>query len=128
MTKQPKQIKVIGSRPAHPSTSSGFGIPTGWPIYNAPRPLYGDPTWTGDFIHGIFYATVDPSDPYGPGFIQRNAELDAWELVWVSEEEAVAESMARLVVEYPVEATEIDPEDLEHREWLITSFLERQRS
>ncbi len=116
---QPKQVKVIGTRPDH--------IPADWPIFNAPRPLYGEPTWTGDFIHGIFYATIDPSDSYGPGFITRNAELDAWELVWVSEEQAVIEAMQQLTDEYPVEATEIDPADPEHREWLVGWWVGRQR-
>ena len=119
MAKQPKLVKVIGTRPDH--------IPEGWPIYNAPRPLYGEPTWTGDFIHGIFYAAVDPADDYGARFIQCNTNLDAWQLEWVSEEEAVVEAMQRLTDEYPVEAAEIDPADPDHRKWLVASWVERQR-
>ena len=117
---QPRQVKVIGSRPTH--------IHASWPIFNAPRPLYGEPIWTGDFIHGIFYATVNPADNCGTEFIQRNADLDAWELIWVSEEEAVVEAMQRLTDEYPTEAAEIDPADPEHREWLVASWVERQRN
>ena len=120
MTKQPRLVKIIGIRPAH--------IPEGWPIFNAPRPLYGEPTWEGRFIHGVFYATLDPTEPYSPGFITRNAELDAWELVYVSEVEAVVETMQRLTNEYPVEAAEIDPADPEHREWLIERWRDNQRS
>ena len=119
MTNTPKVVKVIGTRPSH--------IPTDWPIFNAPRPLYGEPTWTGDFIHGVFYATVDPTDPYGPGFIIRNADLDAWQLEWVSEEEVVIEAMQWLTSEYPIEAKEIDPADPEHREWLIASWRDNQK-
>ena len=118
MTTQPKQVKVIGTRPTQ--------APTGWPIFNAPRPLYGDPTWTGDFIHGIFYATVDPTDPYGPGFIQRNAELDAWELVWVSEEEAIGESLDYYREKLPKLYANIDPYDKDHRGMLIDGWRERQ--
>ncbi len=120
MNNQPKQVKVIGTRPSH--------IPPGWPVYNAPRPLYGEPTWTGDFIHGIFYATVDPLYEYSSGLITRNADADAWELIWVSEEQAVIEAMQRMTDEYPNEAAEIDPMDPEHREWLVASWRERQRS
>ena len=32
------------------------GIPDGWLIVNAPRPLLGEVTWTGEFRHGVFYA------------------------------------------------------------------------
>ena len=115
----PKFVKVIGSRPSH--------IPADWPIFNAPRPLYGEPTWTGDFIHGIFYSTVDPSDSYGPGFISRNADLDAWQLEWISEEEAIEESLIYYRDRLPKLYVNINPTDKDHRGMLIDGWLERQR-
>lgn len=38
------------------------GVDPSWPVYNAPRPLYGTETWQDDFRHGIFYAAIDPDD------------------------------------------------------------------
>ena len=34
----------------------GPDVPDGWLIVNAPRPLLGEQTWTGQFRHGTFYA------------------------------------------------------------------------
>ncbi len=116
---QPKQVKVIGTRPTH--------IPTGWPIFNAPRPLYEEPTWTGDFIHGIFYAAVDPDDLYGTDFIKRNADLDAWQLEWVSEEEVIEEALTYYRDKFPTIYSNIDATDKDHRGMLIDGWLQRQR-
>lgn len=37
---------------------TGPDVPDGWLIANAPRPLAGPQTWTGDFRCGIFYAAA----------------------------------------------------------------------
>lgn len=117
--KQCKVVRIIGTRPTQ--------APTGWAVYNAPRPLYGEPTWTGDFVHGIFYSTIDPTDDLAAKFAERNAELDAWVLEWVSEEQAITETLARYQAEFPAEVAEIDPADPDHREWLLDCFRENQR-
>jgi hypothetical protein len=33
-------------------------VKAGWVIANAPRPLIGDVTWQGPFMHGVFYAAA----------------------------------------------------------------------
>lgn len=56
----------------------------GWTVYNAPRPLMGAETWTGEFRHGVFYAAVPPdgdlADEFGdaPVWRERNHGLDGW--------------------------------------------------
>lgn len=114
-----KTVKVIGQRPAN--------IPADWRIYNAPRPLYGDQTWQGDFFHGIFYAAVNLINDEANLYIQLNTNLDGWILEYVAEETAVAESLAFYREHYPADAIEIDPQDPDHRRWLVDAWLERQK-
>lgn len=37
---------------------SGTEIPEGYAVANAPRPIAGNPAWTGPFRHGVFYAAA----------------------------------------------------------------------
>jgi hypothetical protein len=54
-------------------------MPDGWVIVNAPRPLVGLQTWTGQCRHGIFYAAGPDDD--GP--VQRLWKADdAWPVVF----------------------------------------------
>jgi hypothetical protein len=48
-------------------------ILNGWSVVNAPRPLPGEVTWTGDFRHGVFYA-AGPREMFGESW----DDLDAW--------------------------------------------------
>jgi hypothetical protein len=71
--------RLIEDRPAD--------IPEGWLIFNAPRPLWGQRQWTGEFRHGIFYAAVDPAEPDTKQLswmLQQNADLDGWLLEYVT--------------------------------------------
>lgn len=52
--------------------------PAGWIVFNAPRPLFGTECWQGQFRHGVFYAAINPSDPYAQQWIRENAYLDGW--------------------------------------------------
>lgn len=82
-------------------------IPNDWTIYNAPRPLYGNECWEGDFVHGRFYAAVEPQSKYH----QLNQELDGWPCVWISKEEVVEwfserlteRGISKAVADYPYE-------------------------
>jgi hypothetical protein len=49
----------------------------GWFICNAPRPIYGTETWQGNFVSGVFYAAIDPTDTQAAWMLQRNIELQA---------------------------------------------------
>ena len=88
-------VKIVGKRPNH--------IPENWTIWNAPRPLYGDTAWEGDFVHGIFYAAIDPDSPFSESNIKDNISLDAWQLDFVTEEYAIEEVTAYYLKKYPDE-------------------------
>lgn len=94
--------QVIGERPSH--------VPSGWVIFNAPRPLYGK-DWKGDFRHGVFYAAVDPNDPMQAGFIEENRRLDGWMIEYITKEH-VWEYGRKLAKEYNVPITDFDFEDV----------------
>ncbi len=55
-------------------------VPDGWVIWNAPRPMYGSELpsknmareWRGDFLTGIWYAAVNPEDPYAADWTTHN--------------------------------------------------------
>lgn len=68
--------RIIGTRPSN--------IPPSWLIFNAPRPLWGTRTWEGDFLHGVFYAAIDPDDQFAENMIRANVDDDGWLLVWVT--------------------------------------------
>ena len=57
-------------------------------IFNAPRPLLGTKTWQGDWVAGVFFAAVNPDDPFRAGWIKENLALDAALLTFVSDEQA----------------------------------------
>lgn len=92
---KPRPIRVLLLPTAlYPRPES---LPEGWELYNAPRPLYasarhGVPRanveWTGEFLHGVFYAGIDPTDEYADTWRQRNGDLDAWKLEHISMGEA----------------------------------------
>ncbi len=74
---------VIGERPSN--------APEGWTVWNAPRPLYGEIVWHGDFVKGCFYAATNPDaaeymDVRGQEI--RNRDLDACQIEWVTRDKA----------------------------------------
>lgn len=107
--------KVIGQRPAD--------LPESWLIFNAPRPLWGHRSWEGDFFHGRFYAAIDPQGEDAAEMIRDNNESDAWTIEYVSEEQAVAESLA--YYETFSLNLEIDPADPEQRRQLLEGWWQR---
>jgi len=78
-------------------------VPAGWTIWNAPRPIYGHQEWQGEFVHGIFYVAVDPDGDFADKFIERNISLDAWQIEYITEAEAVN----RIKAKYPEYLNEI---------------------
>ncbi len=69
-------------------------VPENWWVFNAPRPLYGSLceckdgpkafTWQGEFQFGIFYAAVDPQDPYARMWLAENFSLRATLLHYIT--------------------------------------------
>ena len=74
-------------------------IPSGATVFNAPRPIYGDKMWRGDFTAGVFYALLlprpdserEPWEPQRSWMIKENHGLDATVLRPLTEAEAKAE-------------------------------------
>jgi hypothetical protein len=60
--------------------------PAGWVVMNAPRPLLGSQTMTGDFVTGRFYAVIAPDDLMAEKYIEENWKLDARMLIEVPRE------------------------------------------
>lgn len=100
-------------------------IPADWRIFNAPRPLYGDKYWRGEFIKGVFYAAVDPASPDAKTHVELNASLDADELVYVTEDMLVAVAVEYFRSEYGETLT---PDDIEREhDWLWMRAIELLR-
>jgi hypothetical protein len=103
-----KAVWVIGAPPTQ--------APVGWRIYNAARPLYGDVTWQGDFITGVHFAAIDPKGPDALAQVQRDQELDARHLVYLTPEtwsRIVDAYTEQLGSEYGVDARDFDRVDVE---------------
>jgi hypothetical protein len=82
----------------------GPDLPEGWLIVNAPRPLLGKKTWTGQFRHGVFYAAgPDPAQLAEGSFERGIAEGrvrswksdDAWPVVFTSNAEIERQVLAK---------------------------------
>lgn len=85
-------------------------------IFNATRPLFGQ-TWQGDFIGGVFYAAIDPTEgddfdqKISAGFIDRNVCLDAAVLKWFTRDDVMGYA-EKLAEEYNASVDEWDFSDL----------------
>lgn len=69
-------------------------VSEGWVVMNAPRPLVGNETMSGDFLTGRFYAAIDPADYMADKFVEKNRELDARLVVVVSKDTQMEMAMA----------------------------------
>jgi hypothetical protein len=98
-------------------------IPEEWEIHNAARPIVGTETWRGPFIHGIFYAAVDPESKFADSHRKRNAELDATELHFVDADSLIEIGMEYYRTEWADKVKDIDPENDNHRTSLIRRAL-----
>ncbi len=104
-------LKMIGGRPTQ--TPDGQEIPDNYIIFNAPRPLYGQITWQGEFKHGIFYAALDPDDKYTGQGIRENESLDGWFCKWVTWAE-VMEWAIGYYADYDIDVSpDVDQRDIE---------------
>ena len=59
----------------------------GWAFWNAPREMAGSVAWTGEFRHGRFYAGETRDDSRFAEVQQRNAELDGYPVVVLTDDE-----------------------------------------
>ena len=79
-------------------------MPAEWRIFNAPRPIYGEETWEGDFLSGIFYAAVRPGHEREGWMVEENRRLDAAELVFVPYADALKAEQERIIERYGEDA------------------------
>ena len=100
-------------------------VPKGWHIHNAPRPLYGDITWQGDFLSGIFYAALDPQGEQYDWQRQQNESLDATRVIPVTENFVVEEMSEYYHQNYPDLA--FDPADPDTRRQLVQTWFNLDR-
>jgi len=113
-----KTYHVKGERPAILSGAS-LSVPEHWLIFNAPRPLYASyiqypvyAEWKGNFLHGVFYAAVDPE---AVEIIGENIKLDGWVLQWHNEAEINAWVKKYYGETYP--GTTIDYDNFDQRDF-----------
>lgn len=76
-------------------------VPCDWIIFNAPRPMTGDKEWQSDFVHGVFYAAIDPSGEFAKQMIDSNTKLDGWIIQYWNRDEAIAIAKADYHKHYP---------------------------
>lgn len=98
---QPAFVERLGAGPAGVNVYLPDDIPEGWIVFNAPRPLYGHWTWTGEFRSGIFYVAVDPAGEQATAFIKRNHENDARIVRWATLDKVRKEVIEFYQVNHP---------------------------
>lgn len=128
-TPKTKKAAVIGTRPTE--TPTGKAIPADWPMFNAPRPLYGQITFQiydpGFRTFGWFVGVIDPNDEYSHGrhgFIGENVSLDARELIFVTEQDCIDAAVGALKADprrYDAAGVDLDTigQNERYRTWLI---------
>lgn len=99
--------------------------PEGHEVYNAPRPLSGHVEWTGDFISGVFYAALDPTQPDYETRLDYNQRMDAVRLEVVTPDQVVTEMVEYYTRERPKvwERLALDVTDSQTRRQLIETWF-----
>lgn len=86
-------------------------LPAAWIIMNAPRPLLGQETAQGDFLHGRFYAAIDPQDEYSQGYIDRNVKDDGYVVFVADKATQMAMALQTVDTEYLPAYLEMDEQE-----------------
>lgn len=103
-----------------------FINPPGMEVYNAPRPLPGVITWTGDFVAGCFYAAIDPQAEDYKWLLSRIEDLDGTRLIKVTEKEIIQEMTLYYQENYP--DLDFDPEDPNTQEKMIRGWFNADKN
>jgi len=61
-----------------------------WEIYNAARPFPCHKLIKGDYVFGVFYGMIDPAQERAKEYRKRANELDAAQVVFVTQEEVMS--------------------------------------
>ncbi|HYM27822.1 MAG TPA: hypothetical protein VET66_06715 [Steroidobacteraceae bacterium] len=115
----------FGARIFHVRATREPGVPAGWAVFNAPRPLPGHQTWTGGCMHGSFYSAVDLERADAGRVVPDIVSLDGWALHYVTQAEidAWAQVFAR---EERIDLTGCDPDDVRRSYFLHHNHLVQQ--
>ncbi len=62
-----------------------IAIGDNWIILVAPRPIPGTVSWTDSDTFPMFWSAIDPTSDFGPGHWKCCEELDAAEVIYVTE-------------------------------------------
>lgn len=85
-------------------------IPTNWIIFNALTPIWGHKTWRGDFIHGSFYAAINPNENQAEYMINENISFGAWVIEYITMKD-IDEWIINHAAEIGIDPSEFDLED-----------------
>lgn len=83
---------ILDSRPE--------GVPEGWAIFNAARPLSGTKTWQGEFVSGIYYAAINPADRNARNMLKFNVQSGSDVLVYPGEHAYAEARRAELIQKF----------------------------
>ena len=83
-------------------------VPAGHVLFNASRPIFGNPLAYDEWCFGRFYTTLAPDDDHAEYSIKQNIELDARIVILVTPEQAaeivlVGHRFADKYREFPLE-------------------------
>lgn len=96
-------------------------------IHIAARPLYGNAvenSWQLPCLHGRHYAALSPSDQHFDTWVQRNQQLDARWVQYISSEVAVRAGIQYYQACMPRLIGRLDFDDPEHKEMLVERGLQ----
>lgn len=63
-------------------------LPAGHVLFNAARPIHGNPVDYDEWCFGRFYSSISPTDEHAEYCVKQNIDLDARIVIRVTEEEA----------------------------------------
>ena len=79
-------MKTVKQEVIFTTTERPEDVPSDWLVFNAPRPIWGDKVWQGEFLSGIFYAAVNPDYGMAKGYITENIRLNACPVEYITTE------------------------------------------
>lgn len=100
------------------------GMPEEWRIFNAPRPLWGTETWSGEFCKGVLYAAIQPGAEREEWMEEENRRLDAKELVFVDRAAALAAQQKIILDRYGEAEAREYVDDSGNADWLVEQYLD----
>ena len=131
-------VRIMGKRPTESPTAHPVAIPADATIYNARRPLFGTLvdevglTWRSEVpgAGGRFFAAVLADDPNAPSWHQKNHDLGAFVVEYVSVGQVRLATAARYGWAYLMAPADVvSTLDSDQALWLkyMASGLDRER-